>query len=238
MVRTWINGYAMPLLQVTCDGCTAAEAVEFLGRPAVNTPGDPADWLLSLGVNTRKHGRCTVENFDAAFAPLAPRAATDFIAETLAAGKHDRVRGLYLVHEAKGTGKSHLAVAIMRAVHEANPRLRVVYDPADRLIAKVQDSYGTGTTDRLIEDRRLADLYVLDDLGREKGTDDALRTLATILDEREGAPTVITANAPPEELAKRYRDGGLFDRVASRLGDDVYRYVSVPGPDRRFRRAG
>ena len=107
--------------------------------------------------------------------------------------------------------------------------------PADRLISRVQDSYGTGTTDQLIERLRLAHLLVLDDLGREKGTDDALRTLCTVLDEREGAPTVITANGTPAQLATRYRDVALWDRVASRLGDEVYRYVAVPGPDRRFR---
>ena len=28
------------------------------------------------------------------------------------------------------------------------------------------------------------------------------------------------------------------DRVASRLGDAVYRYEMVPGPDRRWRNAG
>jgi DNA replication protein DnaC len=121
----------------------------------------------------------------------------------------------------------------MRAVHQQRPDLSVVFDPADRLITKIQDSYGSGT-DPLIEVRKRAGLYVLDDLGREKDTTDALRTICTILEEREGAPTVITSNALPRALGDRAKDADLWARVASRLGDEVYRYVAVEGRDRRF----
>jgi DNA replication protein DnaC len=218
---------------VVCDECQAAEEETFGPGPA--TPKDPRDWLHGLGVNTRKHGDATLDNFDATYTSKALDAARLFVEETVTAGKHDRVRGLYLLHETKGTGKSHLAVAIMRAVHERRPDLPMAYVPVDRFVARVQDSYGTGTTDALIESvARRPHLLVFDDLGREKGTDDALRVLSTVLDEREGAATVITANGTPADLAGRYRDSELWDRVASRLGDLVYRYVAVPGVDRRF----
>lgn len=216
-----------------CEKCDEAEVdpeVAALRKPAQSTE----DWLDSIGVNTRKHGSATIENFDASDAPKAPGAAHDFIAEVVASRRHDRVKGLYLVGSAKGTGKTHLAVAIMRAVHEQRPDVGVVFDPADRLITKIQDSYGSGTTDALIEIRRNAGLYVLDDLGREKDSVDALRTLCTILDEREGAPTVITSNNLPRALGDRAKDADLWARVASRLGDEVYRYVAVEGRDRRF----
>jgi len=223
---------------VTCQDCLDAQARA--ERPEGATTAEPSviDWLHGLGVNTRKHGEASLDNFDDKHAPRALIAAREFVAETIAAGRHSRVRGLCLVDERKGTGKSHLAVAIMRAVHEARPTMRVLYDPADRLISRAQDTYGTGATDAFIEARRLAGLYVLDDLGREKGTEDALRVLCTVLDEREGAPTVITANALPAQLAERYRDASMWERVASRLGDGVYRYVGVPGVDRRFRAQG
>ena len=230
--RLYVGGSPAPTLPVVCDKCQAEDVAS---GAAPRRPNDVQDWLHALGVNTRKHGAATLESFDDTHAPKALAAARRFVADTVAAGRHDRVPGLYLVHELKGTGKSHLAVAIMRAVHEARPDVGVVYMPADRLIARVQDSYGTGTTDQLIERLRLAHLLVLDDLGREKGTVDALRTICTVLDEREGAPTVVTANGTPAQLATRYSDEGLWDRVASRLGDEVYRYVAVPGPDRRFR---
>ena len=231
--RLYLDGVAQTMPPVTCDKCIAEDEAAF-GGPALVKTADPLDWLQALGVNTRKHGNATFSTFDGTAAPRAVHASEEFAAEAVTAGRHSRVRGLYLVDQAKGTGKSHLAVAIMQWVHERRPKLRIVFDPSDRLITRIQDSYGTGTTDALIEKRRAAGLYVLDDLGREKGTDDALRTLATILDEREGAPTVITSNALPHELARRYHDAGLWDRVASRLGDVVYRYVRVPGRDRRF----
>lgn len=214
-----------------CDKCLGEEDLQTSAVPVKAESIE--DWLDGLGVNTRKHGRASIENFDAADAPKAPAAAQEFVDQVVAARRHDRVKGLYLVGAAKGTGKTHLAVAIMRAVHEQRPELSVIFDPADRLITKIQDSYGSGT-DPLIEARRRAGLYVLDDLGREKDTTDALRTICTILDEREGAPTVITANALPRALGDRAKDAELWARVASRLGDEVYRYIAVEGRDRRF----
>lgn len=216
-----------------CSECDTPDA-----RPGIIPPTRPAesveDWLAGLGINTRKHGTATIENFDASDAPRAQLAARAFVDETVASGRHDRVRGLYLVSGGKGTGKTHLAVGIVREVHRLRPDIDVVFDPADRLIAKIQDSYGKGFTDELISQRAQAGLYVLDDLGREKDTTDALRTLCTILDEREGAPTVITSNYEPDALGARHSDGDLWARVASRLGDRVYRYVGVEGRDRRF----
>lgn len=231
--RLYIDGVARPMPPVMCDACIAEEETEW----AMVAPEDPRDWLHGLGVNTRKHGDATLDNFDDTYAPKALHAARGFLEDAAVAGKHDRVRGLYLFHEDKGSGKTHLAVALMRAIHERRPDAPVLYLPADRLVTRTQDSYGTGTTDQLVERLRLAHLLVLDDLGREKGTDDALRILCTVLDEREGAPTIITANALPAELGRRHRDVGMWDRVASRLGDAVYRYEPVPGPDRRFREA-
>lgn len=154
----------------------------------------------------------------------------------ISSGRHDRVQGLYLVGEQTGAGKSHLAVAVIRAVYETRSDLSVIFEPADRLVTRVQDTYGSGATDDFIEARAKAALYVLDNLGREKPTMDALRVLVTILDEREGAPTVITSNQLPDELAARHQEGIEWTRIASRLGDHVYSYVRVRGRNRRLRK--
>lgn len=219
---------------VMCRECAEADmrAQERFGVPVALH--DPVAWLKAHGVNTRKHGHATIENFDASDAPHAPAEAKRLLTSVLEAGPHAYVQGLYLVSALTGTGKSHLAVGIMRALYEADPQIPMLYEPADRLVRRVQDSYGKGTTDALIQARADATLYVLDDLGREKATDDALRVLCTILDEREGHPTVITSNALPHELGARYPDESTWARVASRLGDNVYRYVAVDGRDRRF----
>lgn len=228
----YMNGKRAPTPGALCFECGVEEELHW--GPSEARPIDIKDWLRSVGVNTRKHGNATFESFNPTDALRALDAAKAFVDSVVVAGRHDRVRGLYLAHENTGTGKSHLAVAAMRAIHERAPGLIIVFDPADRLITRVQDSYGTGTTDALIETRASADVYVLDDLGREKGTDDALRVLATILDEREGAPTIITSNFLPNDLGARYKDNAQWGRVLSRLGDEVYRFVMVNGPDRRF----
>lgn len=231
----YVDGRRAPSPPVTCDECLEAEEAD-LARAGLalveSKPVDVRDRLRAIGVNTRKHGEANLADFDSDGVPW--QAAKEMATATVGAGRHDRVRGLYLVGDV-GVGKSHLAVAIMRVVLTEGDGIGVVYDSADRLITKVQDSYGQGTTDELIEKRAAAGLYVLDDLGREKPTADALRVLVTILDEREGAPTVITSNYLPKDLGMRHGNETEWGRVHSRLGDDVYRYVRISGRDRRFR---
>ena len=226
----------IPPLAVMCAECDADDqAVQGQFSTSPQKPPDTMlDWLRAVGVNTRDHGLATLDSFDDSRSPRALREARQFVRDTIAAGPHDPVAGLYFVGDDKGAGKTHLAVGIMRAIHEARPDLTIVFDRVDRLITRVQDSYGTGTTDTLIETRAKADVWIADDLGREKGTADALRTLCTIFDERMKAPTVYTSNCTPRELAPRYSDDQMWARVASRLGDANLRYAEVSGPDRRF----
>lgn len=204
----------------------------------IDPPLSDEDWLDVLGVNTPDHGHATIDNFDATDSPTAPVAAREFVRDTVASSRHTRVKGLYLFGSEKGTGKSHLAVGIMRAIHLERPDLSFVYDRADRLIARIQDSFGKGSTDRLIEQIARCGVYVLDDLGREKGTESALRTICTILDERQGRPTVVTSNALHDDLGAKYAPSlrDVWERVDSRLGDNVYRFIHISGHDRRSRR--
>lgn len=234
-------------LPIICARCGADEddlAMSSVGPGGSRRrPRTIEDWLESIGVNTAKHGHATLDNFDPSDSPAALAAARRFVHEVSMSERHQRVRGLYLVgdpdparegHTGHGTGKSHIAVSVIRAIRLARPDLRIVYDAADRLVTKVQDSYSHGTTDGLIDLRAMADVYVLDDLGREKPTADALRVLCTILDEREGKPTAITSNALPHELGARHGDTATWARVETRLGDHVYQFLAVRGPDRRF----
>ncbi len=231
----WTPAPMLPVLCAVCEKSDPLDRVTSRHAPRKSV----ADWLDARGVNTAMLGHATLENFDPVHAPRALEAARLFVDEVAAAGKHDRVRGLYLYGEGKGNGKSHLAVAIMRAVHGLRPDLSVFFEPADRLIVRVQDSYnGEGRTDELIEARARAGLYVLDDLGREKATADALRVLATIFDERAGRPTAITSNGLPADLGARHGFPDEWGRIESRLGDAVYRFLEVSGPDRRFQAQG
>lgn len=229
---------------IVCDDCRAAQdaregAQSYAGR-VIRTM---EDWLESIGVNTAKHGHATLENFDPSEDPGALVAVRAFVEDAVRAVRHQRVRGVYLAglpsggETGHGHGKSHLAVAAIREIRKRRPEFRIMYEPADRLVSRVQDSYQHGNTDRLIELRATADVYVLDDLGREKATADALRVMCTILDEREGRPTVVTSNALPHAMGERHEDEAMWQRVESRLGDAVYRFAQLSGRDQRFRSA-
>jgi DNA replication protein DnaC len=230
IMRLFLDGEPAPVPGVLCDKCHAEEERIFGGELPEKARKDIREVLGKYGINMRRYGEATIATLDGNLRAVCKRYA-ERLCEM---GRYDRVDGLYLVGPT-GTGKTHAAVAVVRALLETGASVSVKWDSADRLVTRVQDSYGTGTTDSLIQERAGADVYVLDDLGREKGTEDALRVLAMILDEREGSPTIITSNFMPHELAGRHKDDESWHRVESRLGDKVYRFISVDGADRRFK---
>src|SRR5690606_21483625 len=108
----------------------------------------------------------------------------------------------------------------------------VVFDYALSLISRIQDTYNTGASADEILDRRInAGIWILDDLGTEKPSDDVVRRLTRIFAEREGRPTLVTSNVPPDQLEQRHPE---FFRLASRFGPRIFRVVEVRGRDRRF----
>src|SRR5690606_3477547 len=114
------------------------------------------------------------------------------------------------------------------------PAGAVVFDYALSLISRIQDTYNTGeSTDEILNRRIRARVWILDDLGTEKPSDDVVRRLTMIFAEREGRPTLVTSNFPPHELEARHPE---FFRLASRFGPRSFRTVEVRGRDRRFDR--
>ena len=197
-----------------------------------------ADKLLDLlhraGVNPWEHGRCTLANYDATESGAKPVAAVhEWLAEVRAADRYDPVRGLYLFGDT-GAGKTHLAAAAARELlaDPSFPANGVVFDHALSLITRIQDTYNTGESTEAIIDRRIkAPVWILDDLGTEKPSDDVVRRLTLIFTERARRPTVVTSNLTPDALEKRHPE---FYRLQSRLGPAYFRTVKVVGRDRRF----
>ncbi len=123
-----------------------------------------------------------------------------------------------------GAGKTHAAVALARAVHDAGQE--VLFRSALALIDDLKPG------DRAAEamDRALkADLLILDDLGHERQTDFAVDRIARVIVERydDCRPTIVTSNLSPEDLERE-----VGPRIFSRLYHGALR-LKVAGPDRR-----
>jgi DNA replication protein DnaC len=195
------------------------------------------DLLAGAGVNTAEHGRSTLETWDArASGPEPVAAAREFLRATRTAGRHDAVPGLYL-HGPTGTGKTHLAVGVIRELlsDPAWPPAGIVFDHAAELVARIQATYGgKGDTFAELERRFNARVWVLDDLGTERATDDVALHLTLIFTRRALRPTLVTSNLSPRDMDTERPELG---RVMSRLGPAYFQYAKVGGEDRRLRRS-
>ena len=190
--------------------------------------------LKRAGANPWEHGSATLDSYDASDSGPAPvDSIREFVEQSKAATTWDPVRGLYLFGDT-GIGKTHLAVAALREFlldPDWNPA-DVVFDHAVSLIAKIQDTYNTGSSTQKILDARIgARVWILDDLGSERPSEDVVQRLTLIFTERAMRPTLVTSNDPPDRLEQRHPE---LKRVQSRLGPAYFRTVRVKGRDRRF----
>jgi chromosomal replication initiation ATPase DnaA len=194
---------------------------------------DILDRMDKLGINVRMHGRLTLS--DMGHGP-GRDAAMEFIDAFLSSGKYEPTTGLY-IHGITGTGKSQLAVSIIRqllAVGSLHSN-GVIYDRARALVTQIQDRYTTGKVDEFSEARARTRLWVYEDAGTEKLTPDAFRIVEDILDRREGHATIITSNLSRPKLVAQWGDVAIVDRFRSRLA--LFKSVELTGSDRRFQRA-
>ena len=240
--RLVIDGERTPFSPGRCEDCCDKDEETVVGAPAPSRKDRILVLMDEAGVNVRQHGRCTLtegtmrgKHFDSSECGPEPlEAATQFVYDMLNAGRWGSVQGLLLMGTL-GSGKTHLAAAIVRAalLDKRIDPARVIFDRADRLITEIQDTYGSGGTSAILEHRERAQLLVIDDLGREKATPDTLRILVDLVNAREGHPTVITSNQTPDGLVNRFGKGEGWQRLASRLGPQNFRHVTVQGHDRR-----
>ena len=116
-----------------------------------------------------------------------------------------------------GTGKTRLAAAIIHRAGELG--LSGAFANAAGLVQRIRqtfDGQAEVSQAEIFDDICGADVFALDDLGKERRTDFANEILWTAISTRyaDGKPTVITTNLSANELADSPAWGGIVDRLA------------------------
>ncbi|MCE4963040.1 ATP-binding protein [Staphylococcus haemolyticus] len=131
-----------------------------------------------------------------------------------------------------GTGKSHLAYAIAKAIKQQGYSVAFMHIPM--LMERIKATYNrnaTETTDELVQLLSSIDLLVLDDVGVEN-TEHTLNKLFSIVDNRVGKNNIFTTNFSDKELNQNMN----WQRINSRMKQNA-RTVRVLGEDFRGRDA-
>lgn len=131
-----------------------------------------------------------------------------------------------------GTGKTHLAVAILQVALEKGYSGLFVTVP--ELLDSIKNSFAPGADrEELFDAAKDAEILVLDDIGVEKVTDFVAEKIFTLINSRyeDMLPTIVTSNLTMKELADR-----LGSRVVSRLCE-MTTGALLGGSDYRLKRA-
>ena len=166
----------------------------------------------------------TFERFEAEYQPEAYKTVLEFTGENGAS--------LILWSEGYGTGKTHLAVAILHRWIEEGGNGRSCHVPS--FLRRIRGTFGPEpkeSEDAVLRDIENTGLLVLDDLGKEKHSKWQEMTIYTLIDHRYTRllPTVITMNLKPVEL-----EGRIGSASVSRLLE-VAEFVRLEGEDYRYR---
>lgn len=140
-----------------------------------------------------------------------------------------------LISGIAGAGKTHAAVGIFREILHRERRLqekgRQGFATMKEIILDIQDTYGgksETTTKKVVEFYSNIPLLIIDDIGVEIVTPDALQWIEYIVDRRWSNEefTIYTTNLSMSKIALAYKD-----RIASRLSDAGQ--LQLTGKDRR-----
>lgn len=186
--------------------------------------------------------RMSFETFDVrGNSPNADQRASLEAAFTAATSFAKQPEGWLILTGDTGVGKTHLAVAIVRAqIEQGNP---VMFEKVSDLMDYLRDTYNPESPvryDRVFEEVKTAPLLVLDDFGQERRSEWAVEKLYQIIVHRHNVrlPTVITSlrefSKERDPIISRILDPSLSTLVRVEAPD--YREKLRPVPGRRKRR--
>src|ERR687889_170434 len=129
-----------------------------------------------------------------------------------------------------GTGKTHLAVAVMNELIRKK-RVPSLFVTVPELLDNLREVYNKPgrNLDEWMDAVQNADLLILDDLGSERVTDWVRERIFVIVNHRyrESLPTIFTSNTGPKDLAQQ-----LGERTASRI-IAMCDWIALEGEDYR-----
>ena len=135
-----------------------------------------------------------------------------------------------VLHGESGTGKSHLVSGLIAEFRQRHPEAVVVLTTAADFARDYADAVERRATDEFRALHHEADLLVIEDLHRLTKKLPAQRELVQALDaiRRRGGQLVATSARSPAS------DGGLVDRLRSRLCSGLAVSLAIPGPAARL----
>lgn len=150
----------------------------------------------------RRYADCTLENFiPVKGADKALNTCTEYVKDF----SKDSGEGLIMAGPS-GSGKSHLAVAIVKAIAETGKS--AIFQSVPELLAKLRMTYDKNNEgekeDEILEQLAQCDLLVLDDIGAEKTSAWTEERLYLLIDRRyrDKRATIVTTNLNYNEIEK------------------------------------
>ena len=133
-----------------------------------------------------------------------------------------------------GTGKTHLACAIMIELLKEYAFSYPRYYKASEIFSSVRNTYQAGSTTNEEETLKFfssIQLLVIDEVGVQKGSEAEKRILFSILDNRvtSNKPTILLSNLGPKALEELLGDR-LYDRVRSKCVPMLFAGPSMRKP--------
>lgn len=134
-----------------------------------------------------------------------------------------------------GVGKTHLACAIIHEIIKDG--YKVGYGNITDIIGRIYDTYAVDKKEKeaeILKELISYDLLVIDDLGKENGTENSTRILYNLINRlyEECKPVIITTNLSAKELEIKYQSSGKA--IVSRITEMTIP-VEIKGVDRRLK---